>query len=447
MAHIVIGLPEIEQLHLHSRLARRLAARGHRVSVWPGDPVTFEVYSHQGLACRELRPATPKAAGLVAPVAEFAEIDARLAGRPAGSAAVERALARAAAGLARLIETDPPDLTLVFAGRSGRHRLLHFLSVGHGIRVLHVGPGLLPSTLQVDAQGVDGDASFGQAGPQDYRSAAVDDALLDAATAAWLGHALPPPLPRLGFSVPPLGDRVFAALRAFGRGQWRLATQGLNAWERAHRLPRLPDPPPAMPPAPFGVVLLQPDADPRLRLDCSTPVDPRALVEHTRDALRRLDRGIGTAVAAPGGRPLGRGWPDGVEWLPENAASVATATALVVTSINHPLGFGGLLAGTPVLHLGRTPYGVDGVACASNLDTLALDLERAVTCPHAPLRRRFLTRMLEQHHIWCSATQPDGNGLAGIVQHLERALGGPAPKLQYRHGPAWPLAAGDSYKS
>ena len=80
MGHILFGLPEIDHFHLHSRAARKLVSRAHRVSVLTGDPVTFEFYCHQALACLDLRPGPPPPPEHLVPVQEFASIDCRYRG-------------------------------------------------------------------------------------------------------------------------------------------------------------------------------------------------------------------------------------------------------------------------------------------------------------------------------------------------------------------------------
>ena len=259
-----------------------------------------------------------------------------------------------------------------------------------------------------------------------------------------MGQAYPPALPRLGVTVPPLLGRAIATSAALIRGQWQAALNGLTAWEASQEM-RWPAPAQGseLPDAPFVVVLLQSASDPRLRLDFAGDIQARALIEHTRNAAQRIDPKAHTIVVEPSDIPWwarrGR-WPADVRFLNASAAPAAIATAMAVVSINHPLGLAGILANTPVLHLGRTPYGLRGVSFHTSLDRLDEDLGRALTHPPANLRKRFLTRVLKEHHIWCPLSLPDGNGIAGIVQRMESRMGnrGPGP-IHYQPGPAWPL--------
>jgi hypothetical protein len=455
MGHLLFGLPEISQFHLHSRLARKLMTREHRLTVLSGDPVTFEFYCHQGLASLDLRPERRGSTADEVPLVEFAELDCRLAGHPEPSRwQVQRAQARLAsrvAPLARLFEHDPPHLLLLCDGRSGMHRMLQFLAVRHGVKVLHIGAGLLPLTLQVDTEGIDGDSSLCRATSQDYRGCQADEEFLAAATGAWLGHAYPPPLARVGVSVPPLLGRLVASMQAVARRQWHAARTGITAWQAAHERglpPRAA--PPDLPPVPYAVVLLQAPTDPRLTLDNPNPVDQRRLVAATRRAVTALDPQARTLVVCAGPpppRPLAlRGvWSDDVVFLPAAAAAVAVATAMLVVTINHPLGLGAILSNTPVLHLGRTPYGLHDVARRTSLDMLEVDAAEVLRVGHSPLRARFLTRVLKDHHIWCPPSTPDSNGIAGLVQQIEARLPGRSrPALRYRAGPVWPLAVDSS---
>jgi hypothetical protein len=451
MGHILFGLPEIEHFHLHSRVARRLTGREHRVTVMTGDPVSFEFFCYQGLACEDVPP-EPLPDDHLVPIQEFAAIDCRLAGwrdpNPRQMRRAVRRLERRVTGLVRLFERDRPDLVLMYEGRTGLHRLLHFVAAQYGSKVLHIGAGLLPMTLQVDSAGVDGDATYAGAAVQDYRRAPIDDEFLAAATAAWLGRALPPPLARLGVVAPPLHRRVLAAIHACGRFEWRRGVDGVRAWQRAHQIHwPVPGREFDLPRGPFVALLLQDRDDPRIRLDASGFVNADHLVRSTWQALQRVDPGAHLAVVrAEGGtsQPDPTGWPDQVHFVPAGAGALAVAMAMAVVTVNHPLGLAGILSGTPVLHTARSPYGVPGVAFRTDGSNIADDLARALTEEPLPtLRRRFLTKILKDHHIWCPPTAPDSNGVAGVVRRIESAIDCPKTKsrpLRYRAGPVWPLA-------
>lgn len=456
MGHILFGLPGIESFHLHSRVARKLLTRGHRVTVLTGDPVAFEFYCRQGLACTDLRPsrAGRDHDGGSVPIVEFAEVDCRLAGRDAGAGrAIDRhavRLARWLPGILHLLETDPPDLVLCHAGRTGRHRLLHFLARRHGCKVLHTGDGLLPMTLQVDPEGIDGDASFADLTSRDYRRTAPDEEFLAAATAAWLGHAYPPALGRVGIAVPPLYAQFCAAVRGCWRGQWREGLRSFGAWKRSRPVDPRPGDETPLPAPPNVVLLLQQPRDPRLLLDAGARIPHREFIRAASAAVKEFDSTARVLVVLPTEKSNPGGVPANVVLAAPATAAHAVATAMAVITINHPLGLAGILSKTPVLHLGRTPYGIRGVSHATSIETLARDLHAAVEHEQPTLRRRFLTRMLKNYHIWCPPRQPDSNGITGLVCHIEAMLGTKqrlSRPLRYRVGPVWPLGVPTQRKS
>jgi hypothetical protein len=359
-------------------------------------------------------------------------------------------LAKALPVLTRFFETDPPDLLYLHQGRSGLHRLLHFLARQHGAPVLHTGEGLLPRTMQWDTEGIDGDASFVRHTTQDYRRRERDEAFLAAALSAWLARAYPPPLPRVGLAPPGFLSRLRGLFDAALRGQWAAAREGLVAWHRAYPpvLPRRQDQP-AIPQVPYVVVLLQHPESPRLLLDSPGRIESGHLIRVARQATRKLGHGIPTAVVLPRtgvDRAAFLGLQEEFEdliFLPHGAAALAVSTAMAVITVNHPLGLCAILSGTPVLHLGRSPYGVRGITQRTSLDLLEEDLGPALTANKPTLRQRFLTRMLKDYHLWCAVHQPDTNGMAGLTHRIETLMGGRpenARPLHYRSGPVWPLA-------
>ncbi|MHC4514409.1 MAG: hypothetical protein ACYTKC_07090 [Planctomycetota bacterium] len=457
MGHVVFGIPRIEHFHLHSRLRRRLADRGHRITVLAPDPVTLEFYRAQGMRVVDVPPTRPRLAETLAsqaPVSEFARIDCMLRRQSMPTRRqlrrAQRPLAMVLGGLTSFFETDPPDLLYLHQGRTGLHRLLHFLGRQHGAQVLHTGEGLLPHTMQWDTEGIDGDASFVRHNAQDYRRQERDEVFLGAALSAWLARAYPPPLARVGLRRPDFLERLKASALAALRGQWSVALGGLGAWQRAYTpaFPRRQDQP-AVPQVPFVVVLLQPEHSQRLILDSAGQVAHRHLIQVARAAVQRVGAGIPTVVVLP---------PAGVDraavlrlqddlqdliFLPPGAAALAVSTAMAVITVNHPLGLCAILSGTPVLHLGRTPYGVRGVAHRTSLDLLAEDLGPALTTDHPTLRQRFLTKMLKDHHLWCAVHHPDTNGIAGLILKMEELMAERpenARILHYRSGPVWPLS-------
>lgn len=454
MPHVLFAAPSIGSFHLHDRLAELAMRRGHRISILSALPQERAFWATQGLPVRELARAARLSEDPALPLRELAEIDCRLAGHVAADerawlAAVRR-LRTQAAGVLHAFEHDPPDVVLVHEGRTGLHRLIHFAARRLGIGVLHLGEGLLPGTLLCDDSGIDGDSSAFRRAAVDYRSMLADRAFLHAALTSWLGGSTAPAALRRPPTPPSLGSRLDAALRAGLRAGFRHGVPAAQAAWRAWRA-AIPSPPAptrttvGLPPM-YVVALLQRDDSPRVRLDAPAGLDGLSLLRattaaaaqhgHRAEVVGLLAEPHDPHVALEFAR---RGFR--VESV--DAAPAALATAMAVVTINHPLAGAALLHGTPVVHLGRALYGVPGVAVAGRLETLAATLARALTEERPTLRERFLTRVLQREHIWCSAQRPDRNGLNGIMLRLERAAKHPtgSSPLAYRAGPSWPLAA------
>ncbi len=450
MGHVLCGLPDIEHFHLHSRLWRKMQSRQHQCSVLCADPVTQDFYQTQGMKTWDLKPEPPLAHS--APLAEFARRDCLLAGlrRPSKGQVrrAERRLQRLMRPLVRLLEEQPPDLCYIHQGRSGKHRLLHYLARQYGIPTLHTGAGLLPNTMQWDGTGIDGDASFASHGSRQYRQQQADGDFLSATLAAWLARSYPPPLARISTRLPSMGQQMLTMLRCLWRQQGPQAWSALHAWTRAHPVnyPRLDDQP-LLPDLPFLCVLLQDPSATRRLLDAPA-VDNLQLIRTCHQALSELDPGAYVVVVLPelglAKKAIHRLQQEhgNLIFLSASAAATAVSTAMAVVTVNHPLGLAAILSGTPVIHLGQSPYGIPGISQQSHLQQLSQDLPQALTASPSNIRERFLTRMLRQQHLWCSPLAPDSNGLAGLVQRLEREMQAPASQpLKYRPGPVWPLAA------
>src|SRR5688500_15860287 len=115
MASLLFAAPGIERFHLLERLARLLQSRGHHVTVLAtGAAGVF--WRAQALPVWVAEPGSGPACATTPDLdlAPFAEIDVRLAGArvPAASAVARatRPLARVLPALARMVETEPPDL-------------------------------------------------------------------------------------------------------------------------------------------------------------------------------------------------------------------------------------------------------------------------------------------------------------------------------------------------
>lgn len=447
MGHVVFAAPALERFHLHERLHRELRFRGHRVTWLCTDTASARFLDAQGIASVRLQPGRPMPHR--APLQELARWE--VAAPDVGSRAARRIRQRLErllpVGL-RFFETWAPDLLLLHGERTADRRLLQFVAAECGTRVLWTGDGLLPHTLQVDEAGIDGDSSIRGRGEEHYRSAPEDATLLTAALGSLLGHCGPSPLSRRPIQVPGLLGRVRDALVCAIRRCPPGAGIALEGWRRALG-PAQPEPAPSrpdLPRHPYLCLLLQRDDDPRLRLDACEAPGAVALVQAVRSASAHLGTLPLVAVLPPGGllpRELAAlGAIPGLQLELPRSAPEAVAAAMAVITVNHPMGAGALLAGTPLIHLGRALYELHGVAVRARLDSLAEDLDRALSLEDAGLRCRFLSWLLAHGHVWCSADHPDHNGISGLVQEIEDRLQDRVPAglhLRYRVGPAWPL--------
>lgn len=451
MGHIVFPAPGFDRFHVIDRLTRELATRGHRLTILCLDPVARTFWSTQGLPTVYVPPGRPIATR--APLEEFAAIDCkRRRLRPTGRRleVARRRLAVLLPGLLRWFESDPPDLVCLHQRRTGANRMVHFLARECGARVLWTGTGLLPQTVQLDEEGLDGEARTSRRTAWDFRALPANDDLLAASLAAVVGRTAPSPLARRAIQVPPLWSRLLDAVAAGGRDPGAGRMHALRGWLEALPPPTAPLPRHMdLPNRPFVAVLLQREDDDRLLLDAVAPPDPAMLVRAVRSAARGLDRDMPVVVVLPpdGLRvrelaPLRR--LAGVQLETAPAAIETSIAATAIVTVNDGMAGTGLLAGTPVVHLGSALYGIPGVATRARLDTLAHDLDRAVTDDQPELRKRYLSWMFAHGHVWCSVEHPDHNGINGLVLAMERRLearGPHASALSYRIGPAWPLAA------
>jgi hypothetical protein len=432
MGHVVLGAPPIARYHLHERLLRVLRQRGHRVSLLPFAPAEATFWRHQGeflarlpVACRT---------GDIAnwPVEELA---------PERRGRRRQRFVERAAALATWLAAERPDLMVLDARRDDDAALLHFAAKAHGCRTLWLGDGLLPHTLQCDDRGLDGDAAFTARTADDFRVVRPDRELLAACLTHALAQAPPFALPRAPIHTPPLRQRLLDAAATAHDDGLGAGWSSLRAFARA-----LPAAAPAampwrLPAAPFVTVLLQANDDPRLARDANSPPTPQALVAAATAASRALGCEGRLAVVGATARPRGR--LSGHLVLPSRAAALAAATGLAVATINHPLASVGLLAGTPVVHLGRALYGVRGIAkAAASVAELGAALAAALAHGHPALRARALTWLFTHGHVWCSASQPDHNGVTGVVAAIEARLPTIADRqpLRPRRGPPWPLS-------
>ncbi|MBL8753678.1 MAG: hypothetical protein JNK15_10285 [Planctomycetes bacterium] len=434
MGHIVVGAPGIDRCHLHDRLFAALRARSHRVSVLCPDPRAAAFWRAQGQTIVPLRHyplhASPDAVGEL------------LASTPPD---LRRRLGGAFAAMHGFFAQARPHVLLLHQDRGVTSRLLQFAARANGTAVLWTGDGLLPHTLQVDGRGLDGEASIAQRPAGDFRVVRSDRALLDACLANALARTTPFPLPQRTPKPVPWTDRWHLA--------WQLARDGSGlgaAWRSLWptAAPRLVQAASTvscadlLPNRPFVAVLLQDDDDPRLQFDAAQPPRSHELVQVVHAAAKALDPAMVVLVVTPHADTLGARFP-GCAVAPASVAIDAAAMATACVTVNHPLASVALLAGTPVLHLGRALYGVRGVATPATLATLPDDLAQALAHDYPTLRQRFLSWVFGHGHVWCSPSHPAHNGMLGLVQTLENRIQQPdddLPPLRYRPGPAWPLA-------
>jgi len=453
MGHVVFALPGIDRFHLHERLRRELLQRGHTVTVLCLDPVSHAFWRLQGGDTAFIRPQRPAGE---APLEELAARECRRRGLVPQSRVEQRRrgrvrdrLARLETGIARWFEDHACDLVLFHQGRSAEHHLVQFKAQQAGSRVLWTGEGLLPHTLQVDERGIDGDAKALLRSAGDYRVVRGEPALLEACLTNLLARTAPSALSGREPVVPSLWDRLACVAAAWSLRGLEGARAAVCDWRRAMPLPPSEAQPRfELPGRAFVTVLLQDAEDDRVRLDATSPPTAEELVSAAILATASLDPRLCVLVVEPprglSGRVFRRLQMPGVHFLPPHAAPEATATAVATITINHPLASAGLLAGTPVLHLGSALYGLHGVTTKVTLAELSDALRRAVERDHPTLRQRFLSWLFGYGHVWCSPTQPDHNGLMGLVQAIEARLGkhsGDHADLPYRRGPSWPLAA------
>ena len=452
MAHICFAAPAIRRFHLHERLARALQSRGHRVTILCPDPVEAAFYSEQGVPA--LRP-PPAPAPSDLPLTEFGMLDRFAAGNREPTAQAARGagnrLRSVAGSVARFLDQDPPDLILLHQRRTGLHRLIQFLARQRGCRIQWTGDGLLPHTIQRDLEGVDGGSSVCRRRAEEFANVPVADTFLPAALVAAIARNTPIPVARRPVVAPRWSARLAAAYRAFWQPVTRSPWGALRGWHDAQgRPPRPAQPGIDLPRRPFLAVLQQDPRDPRIRLDAPHAPDPGVLVRLAHAAARCIEPDLPLVVVRDRKGPPPPGGLSHTTVRNHTAAPEAAATALAVITVNHPAGLIARIAGTPVLHLGRTPYSIPGSGCIrTGPDYLAQDLMAALEANGGGVGQPdpaagFLGWLLGFGHIWCCPEHPDHNGINGWVQDIEshmREIGPVGGPLRYRAGPAWPLTA------
>ncbi|MBL8727334.1 MAG: hypothetical protein JNM25_02810 [Planctomycetes bacterium] len=455
MASIAFAAPGIDRFHWHERLTRELRQDGHAVTAVCVDPVEHTFWRHQSIDSTLVRLGPPDP--MRAPIDELA-LRASQRQLPARSHRQQRRrllhhrqrLASLLPGLLRWFEAERPDLLLLHQRRSGAHALLHYVARETGTRVLWTGDGLLPHTLQVDEAGLDGDAAATRRRAGDYRVVQNEPSLLAACLTNTLARTGPSALTRREVRRPPLTARIadlLAASRWHGCGG---PGHALFGWRRA-LAPAAGAEPMAfeLPGTPFVTLLLQDTDDERVRLDADAPPTHRELIVAAAAAAADVDRQLVLVIVVPPRgidhrELIGLASPVRLHFVRPDAAADAACTGVATLTVNHPLAAVALLAGTPVVHVGRALYGLHGVTTQAITAELAPALARALAKDPATLRQRFLSWLFGYGHIWCSSTWPDHNGLAGLVQAVGTRLSSRHAmglRMRYRPGPAWPLAA------
>ncbi len=452
MARIVFGSPAFATFHLLDRLQRQFARSGSSVTSLLTSHAQARFWRLNGLDAALLEPTAFEP--MRAPLAAFAATECDRVVGPTTSArrrrretATVHRLGRLLPALVHWFERSRPDLVVFDGSRTAEQRLVHFVAREFGTRTAWIGPGLLPHTLQHDPRGVDGESGAAPRSAGELRDAAADPGLLSACLAHLLSRTMPAALARRACAPPPLRSRLADALRALAHGNavelrlalhgWRDALPSRDSTALDHRLPD----------APFVTVLLQDEDDVRVRLDAQSPPAADLLVRQATAAARAFGRGTRIAVVLPpkGLRRCHLGAlqrPEGVVALPSAAAAEAAALGVATLTINHPAAVAALLAGSPVLHCGRALYGLAGVTWERPLAEFPAAFDAALRASNTTLRERLLTRLLVQHHVWCSMTHPDWNGILGLTAALSvpPASTAAAPHA-YRAGPPWPLAS------
>lgn len=444
MGHIVFAAPSISRFNLHHRLRRDLLRRGHRVSILCTDRCRFTFWRQQ-VSDVDLVEASRQKQCPTAMLELIEQVQAP---------DERRQLLGLAPAISDWFERDQPDLVLLHDERSVAAACMQFAARVVGSKVLWTGQGLLPHTMQVDERGLDADASCRRWRAKDFSVVAPDKALLNAALTHALAGGEPLALPRATVQVPLLSRRLADTLSYLLRGRLKTARTALHGWRASFAIDQLEAmaaPPPDLKP-PFVAVLLQHAKDPRVVLDATSPPNARTLLQHALLAADTMGSDTQVVAVLPGNAiesQLGAQALAGKHShririaAPNNAALLASTAAATIT-INHPAATVALLAGTPVIHLGRAIYGLRGVTTTATLEGLPEAIAASQKIDRKALRQRFLTWILQHGHVWCSATAPNHNGMLGLVQAVERRLQSDQESntrpLPYRPGPTWPLA-------
>lgn len=433
VAQVLLAAPTVETVRLTEALRRLLMRRGHRVRTVIADPVTARCARTQ-LCEATLLPAGRRLrlAGLDSLVVRDLRLDGVSSSRGWPRRRALRRLERLASSMQRLLDEDLPELVVITGARDGAARLLARLVRESGCPLLHLGPGLLPGTLQWDGEGLDGDSSTCRRTAAFYRGQKRDPEFLKSALVHAVATRVDGSQRRL--IGPSIEDLLATQLHVLRHGGGGRAAGTLSTWRRLAAGDEPAEPDPLLPDRPFVAILQQRSNDPRTVLDSPYRLDQgRALRHATERAIEAIDPGLGLVEVSP--RRIQPG-PDALQ---------AALTAAAVITVNDRAATAALLAGTPVLHVGRAPWSVRGVTeriaePGDLVEALGRALHREVTT----LRERMLTHLLTVDHVWCDPIEPEASGLSRIVGEIERLCDRTKPVLppldEYRPGPHDPLS-------
>ena len=428
MGHIVFAAPSISSFFLHYRLRKDLLRRGHRVSILCTDRARFTFWREQVSDVDLILPTSKD---------QFTDHD----------------LGKLATPALRWLEREQPDLVFFHQERTPTSADIQFAARTVGSRTLWTGPGLLAHTMQIDERGIDADARMRRWHAKDYRVIEPAPDLLQASLAHALSGCAPLALPTPKLRAPMLRRRIADAINYAIRGQLHAAAPPLNAWRAPHQAEAtetIQTPSIDMKTGSICLLLQDPD-DPRVVHDATNPPDARSLIAQAIAAADRIAPDCEVVAVLPDristtqltSQHLAGEQAHRVRLAPMASGPVVAATASATITINHPTATVSLLAGTPVIHLGRALYELPGVTSATTLEALPEAVRSAQETDRPALRRRFLTFLLQHCHVWCSPAAPNHNGMLGLVQAVERCLLGDAKSnsrpLPYRPGPMWPL--------
>ena len=172
-------------------------------------------------------------------------------------ASAEARLAQLIPGINRFLLEERPSLILLHQIRSGSNQLVHYLARQALVKAVWTGAGLLPHTLFLDNEGLDGNSLAALRSAHQYRAVAIDEPFLDAALTAVLGHHQPAALARRMVQPPTFRNRLRDAVAGLFAGNGQSVLAAFTAWQRAQQPAPAQNRNSNLPADPFVAVLLQ----------------------------------------------------------------------------------------------------------------------------------------------------------------------------------------------